>query len=121
MRRLLFVFGMALFLSVIGSCTKKAADVIVGHWELEDNFYDEPNEIWEFDSDGTFRFMSDGCEYEGSYSVKGSDICLNYYNNFYDCQIIAKIISMNDNWMRWITSDDVTLLFSRIPISHEGN
>lgn len=121
MKRLVCVFGIAVLL-VFGSCTKKAAVVIVGQWRIDGIYNNHTNDysidfqqstVFEFNSDGMVRFVSDGHVYEGSYIVKGPDIELSYDHDD-GRPIIAKITSMNDDAMQWITSDKTMLSFSRI-------
>ena len=121
--RKFFVFLGVFALVITSSCKKKAADMIVGHWELTragDNYYYKDFQlysIFEFDADGTLRFDPFGEVYEGIYRVKGAAIYLYYSDsdNDYDTgQLSGRITNMDDNEMRWVLDDhDHTQLYFR--------
>ena len=109
----LFITVLLVIVSLVAfnSCSKKAADMIVGHWKIaswyDGNYWDvfQSNAIWEFDSDGTLRFEAYGKVYQGTYSVVGSDVRLSYVmtigNDQVDQFVDGKIINMGETWMEW--------------------
>ena len=115
MKKTLILFGIV-SLIVFSSCTKKAADMIVGNWSLRqkpyyyDDYYYDNSDIWEFNSDGTFRYETDGNVYEGIYVVKGPNIRLSFGNH----QKIATITNMSNDQMRWVFDNgSSSIIFTR--------
>lgn len=71
MKKMLLSFIAIITLLPFSSCSKKAADMIVGCWE-------NGCEIIQFDVDGTMKMWRYGIVYEGSYQVEGPNIYLNF-------------------------------------------
>lgn len=101
--------------------------MIVGHWELVrvEADYDTDFQlysIFEFNSDGTLRFNSFGDVYEGYYHVDDETFRL-YYGDNGICQLVGRIISMDENEMQWILDDydHVKLLLRRTSGSVPNN
>lgn len=115
MKRIFVFLGFAVLL-LTSSCSKKAADVIVGHWQVEEvtgNYYSsymffQQYAVVEFDFDGTMRFVLNDEVSEGFYSVNGSTIQFSYLYN----DESWKIVKMSDNQMAW-NKGGLNIFFSR--------
>lgn len=124
MKKLFILLGAVLAI-VSSSCTKKAADMIVGHWRVSNGgTWDvfQPNAVWEFDSDGTMRFEYYGNVYQGSYSVDGPYISLLFYdrpdNDWPDVSISSgRIIDLDDDYMRWNVGNAISFYRTKASIS----
>lgn len=125
MKRLIIILFLAIvILSALGSCAKKASNMVVGHWELdeivncpsdysESDYYGifKQGTVWEFDPDGTIRFVIKdkvykGSSYWGPYSYssefeisgfEGPDVQINYFLN--QLGLYGFIWDMEDDWM----------------------
>lgn len=113
MKRIFVFLGFAILFS-FGSCKKKAADMIIGHWEISrcENSYGRPDfhesAVWEFYADGTFRFEANDGIRMGDYMVNGSNIylsCCSPQN--------GRIVNMNGNGMVWLMEDGSRIHFQR--------
>jgi hypothetical protein len=118
-------------LFAFGSCTKKASDMIVGHWTVDTimwhKYYQgsiadldytglKHGTVWEFDSNGTLRFMVEDEVYKGSYSFigpqsTGSSFSISDINgpDVQMCGIISRQFR-HELDIRWM-SDDYMLLY----------
>ena len=114
MKKFFILLGVILAIA-FGSCTKKAADMIVGRWAVEGErpFEEEmeggPFEFLEFSSDGTMKMWRYGLLFEGSYQVEGPNICLSFsedigmdHGNRNICGLIS---DLHPHWV-WLTFDD---------------
>ena len=125
MKRLIMLLFLAIaILFELGSCAKKASNMVVGHWEVEtivncSSSYSESDyyglfkqgAIWEFDADGTIRFVINNEVYKGSLywgpcsyssefemsSFEGPDVQMSSFLN--QLQLYGCIWDMEDNWM----------------------
>ena len=121
MKKLFLSFIALIMLLSFSSCSKKATDLIIGHWKItlvEGSILNDFQKfaIWEFESNGTMRFEYDGNVYQGSYNVDGPNIYLRYNNH----QVNGKIVNMGDNWMEWQV-DDNNIFFDRTGESVSDN
>ena len=103
MKRIAILLGVAILFSLV-SCKKKAADMIVGHWEVSyyDNSFFPSNTILEFNPDGTLRIgSSNGGVYDGYYRVNGPEVSLDFNYR----QFSGRITYMSEETMDWIITE----------------